>query len=229
MPSQPVLELQYASQALAIPVRYLLNVGYAGRNRAAVEHHLDELAGIGIPRPTRVPTVYPVSSNLALTCPSIQVQHDNTSGEVEYVVIVAGERRFVTVGSDHTDRTIEQTSVPWAKQACPNIVAPEVWLYEEVKPHWDDLLIRSWVAQGGDWLLYQETSLSELIRAEELLALAKEVVADCATGLVLFSGTVPTRRGLICGEGYRIEIEDPHLGRSISHEYAVEVLPPAIQ
>jgi hypothetical protein len=225
----PTLDLRFASSTLTIPVRYLLNVGYAGRNRATVEHHLDELAKIGVARPRHVPTAYPVANSLATTSHHIQVQHNDTSGEVEYVVIVAGEELYVTVGSDHSDRKLEQRSVPLAKQACPNIVAPEAWRYRDVERHWDDLVLRSWVSRKGDWFLYQEASLSELLPVEDLLDLSRQVLGDLPTGLILFSGTVPAKGGLICGDAYRIELEDPRAGKKIDHEYTVEVLPPAIE
>ncbi|MXZ98678.1 MAG: DUF2848 domain-containing protein, partial [Acidimicrobiaceae bacterium] len=33
----------------------LVVIGYAGRDRAAVEHHIDELAALGVPRPASIP------------------------------------------------------------------------------------------------------------------------------------------------------------------------------
>ena len=44
-------------------------------------------------------------------------------------------------------------------------------------------------------------------------------------GIVLFSGTIPTRAGLIFGESYELEMEDPVLKRMIKHSYRVKILP----
>ncbi len=230
MQRRPILELQSDSTPLAFPVGYLLNVGYAGRNLAAVQRHIDELAGVGVKRPRQIPTMYPVSASLATTAGAIQVQHGDTSGEVEYVLLVAEDEMYVTVGSDHSDRALERTSVPMAKQAYPNVVAPRVWRFRDVEARWDDLIIRSWMKREGDWLPYQEGALRELRPVDELLALARRVLgARAAAGLVLFSGTIAARGGLIYGEGFRIQIEDPSTGNRIEHEYAVEVLPPALE
>jgi len=131
---------------------------------------------MGVSRPRQIPTVYPVSNNLATTSSAIQVQHQETSGEVEYVVVVGPRDLYVTVGSDHSDRALEQKSVSLAKQVCPNIVAPAVWRYQDVKGHWDELILRSWVSQKGDWRLYQEGTLGDLLPVEELLGLSREVL-----------------------------------------------------
>ncbi|WP_412759113.1 DUF2848 family protein [Neobacillus cucumis] len=44
---------------------------------------------------------------------------------------------YVTVGSVHTDRNLENLNVPKSKQACPNIVSRKVWRFEDVKGHWN--------------------------------------------------------------------------------------------
>ena len=38
----------------------LIVAGWAWRDLAAIEHHIEELAAIGVPRPTSVPLYYPV-------------------------------------------------------------------------------------------------------------------------------------------------------------------------
>jgi len=46
-----------------------------------------------------------------------------------------------------------------------------------------------------------------------------------ADGLVLFSGTVATKIGLVYGERFDFEMEDPLLDRKIRHGYQIRVLP----
>jgi hypothetical protein len=206
---------------------YVLNVGYAGRNEEVVMGHIKELEELGVPAPKVVPTIYPVANNLASTAKTIQVQHGETSGEVEFVLLIQKGQLYVTVGSDHSDRVIEQTNVSWAKQAYPNIIAPRVWNYEEIKGHWDSLVMKCYVLCSGEWVLNQQAPLSDLRPPEELIKLTEEFIGGNDSGIVVFSGTVPAFNGLISGEGYRIELEDSVLNRKISHEYSVELLPPA--
>lgn len=211
------------------PVHCLLNVGYAGRNREAVQKHIDELAEMGVAPPGQIPTVYPVSNYLAGTFEFIQVQHAETSGEIEYVLLIKEGNLYVTVGSDHSDRRLEVYGIPWAKQACPNIVAPEVWDFRTVAPHWDSLILRCWVLQDNLWHLYQEGALDKLIAPEGLLAIARDLVGNRQSGLCIFSGTIPAVEKMVCGDGYHLQLADPVLKREINHQYTVVQLPPPVE
>jgi len=230
MSSMRRLEMQLGSRSSLVDVRYLVSAGYSARDTGLVRRHVEELAELGVPRPGRIPTLYPVSAYLAVTGRIIQVQHPETSGEVEYVLIVsANDDVYVTVGSDHTDRRLERTNVQWSKQCCAKILAPTAWCLDEVRRHWDDLVLRSWVDDEGQWRLYQEGSLAQLLPPEELLRLCRDELGLAGPGLVVFSGTVPLVSQITFTRGFRMELEDPVLKRTIVHEYSVELLPPAVQ
>ena len=100
------------------------------------------------------------------------------------------EGLFVSVGSDHTDRIIEQSSFVASKRAFPKIVAPMVWPVSELVGQWDQLILRSWITGEGKRSLYQERSLGAILPPSDLLALVP--AADRGHGLILFSGTVPS-------------------------------------
>ena len=136
----PKLELvvQGSGDRIDFPVQRLLNGGYAGRDQEAVWKHVEELAVIGVPEPSTTPTLYALGNNLATTADTVQVQHETTSGEVEYVLLIGAGETYVTVGSDQTDRDLETRSIEWSKQAYPDVFAPEVWRYQEVADHWED-------------------------------------------------------------------------------------------
>jgi hypothetical protein len=55
--------------------------------------------------------------------------------------------------------------------------------------------------------------------------LARLPDAGPPVGLVVFSGTIATRGGLVYGDAYDLELEDPVLERSIQMSYRVRVLP----
>ena len=104
-------------------------------------------------------------------------------------------------------------------------LAHEAWSYQEVREHWDELFLRSWVNQGAKRTLYQEASLSSILSPKELLKeLPKEGLLQ-EEGIVLFSGTIATRAGLVYGDSYGLELEDPVLKRKIQHHYRVKILP----
>ena len=213
------------SHELRLEAGRLVCCGWAGRNREAVEAHIDELAQLGVPRPTRVPTYMNFSTYLLTSESEITVVGDKSSGEVECVLLCYKDRIWVTVGSDQTDRDIETKSIPASKQMCAKFVADSCWPYDEVADHWDSLMLRCWVSQNGTRELYQEAPLASNLSPVELIRNLPEVTFPSPEGMVLFSGTVATRSGLVFGEAYELELQDPVLNRRITASYRVRVLP----
>jgi hypothetical protein len=153
------------------------------------------------------------------------VVSDKSSGEVECVLLCRGDKVWVTVGSDQTDRDIETKSIPASKQMCAKFVADACWPYDEAADHWDRLMLRCWVGRNGTRTLYQEAPLASNLPPVELIRNLPDVTFPPRDGVVLFSGTVATRSGLVFGDAYELELEDPVLNRRISASYRVRVLP----
>lgn len=215
---------QGSGRSIEFPVERLFNGGYAGRDQSAVWRHVEELAEIGVPAPSRTPTLYALGNYLATTADAVQVQHDKTSGEVEYVLFIAPDEVYVTVGSDHTDRDLESRSVEWAKQAYPDVLAPEVWRFSEVAGHWDDLELRCWAVEGGARRLYQEAKLSALLSPAAWFGLLEDLFGGRPRHTVVMSGTIPASGGIAYADGYDMELHDPVMGRTLRHGYRVELL-----
>ncbi len=132
---------------------------------------------------------------------------------------------YVGVSSDHSDRVLERVSVQMSKQVSPDVVGREVWPYDDVRDHWDQLVLRSTATAGGERVVYQESSLAILCTPEYMLDLLRQAGA-APDGLVLSSGTIPTRGGhLQFPEAYDLELEDPVLGRTLRHGYCVRPWP----
>lgn len=202
----------------------LMCCGWAGRNREAVEAHIEELAQLGVPRPTRVPTFMNFSPYLLTTDGEMAVVSDRSSGEVECVLLCRGDDIWVTVGSDQTDRDVETKSIPASKQMCAKFIAASCWPYKEVAGHWDQLILRCWTSETGVRSLYQEGTLGGLLSPLELLRTLPDVTWPTREGIVLFCGTIATRSGLVFGDAYDLELEDPVLNRTITASYRVNVL-----
>jgi Protein of unknown function (DUF2848) len=212
-------------EAFAFDAQRLVCCGWAGRNRATVEAHIEELAELGVPRPGRLPTFMSLSTTLLTHESEIAVVGDKSSGEVEYVLLRNDRRWWVSVGSDHTDRDIETKSIPASKQMCAKYVADTCWPYEEVAKHWDDLILRCWVVEAGERTLYQEGPVASILSPLDLLGRLPDTSSSGDDGLVIFSGTIATASGLVYAERYEIELEDPLLKRRITGGYGVKVLP----
>jgi hypothetical protein len=211
---------------LVFPVKRMVNAGYVGRDQEAVEKHINELKLKGISAPDEVPTLYPVASYLLTTGGILEVVEEQTSGEAEFVVLLREGQIYIGVGSDHTDRKLEADSIIKAKQMCPNVISPVVWLYEEIKPVWDDLEMKSWVVKEGKRILYQETKLSAILNVEDLLSFVKSKVGDKnMENIVVYSGTVGTIGGeMISGEGFEVELRNPEINESLWCKYKVEII-----
>jgi hypothetical protein len=218
----PVSEIQF-------PVRRVFNAGWAGSDRAAIQHHIDELAQMGVPAPRFIPTLFALGNHLLTTSDAIQVHGDKTSGEVEYVLLKHDDELFVTVGSDHTDRRLEAHSIPKAKNMCLNVMARDVWRYEEAKDHFDQLELTCRVLQNGERSLYQKDLCSALLPPEYWLNDLETRIGGSGEGTVLFSGTIGTVAGLVVGDSYEFQMTDPVLNRTIWHQYSCEVLSGAIE
>ena len=201
----------------------LVIAGWTGRDPAAVQHHIDELAALGVPAPSTVPLFYRVGAQQLTQGAAIEVVGEGSSGEVEPVLVAMADGLWLGVGSDHTDRQAEAYSVALSKQLCPKPLGTTLWRFEELAGHWDTLVLRSYATRQGERQLYQEGSVSSLRPPPELV----ERFADggLATGTVMFCGTVPARNGIHPAERFEIELHDPILGRTLSHRYEIRPLP----
>ena len=198
------------------PVSQLVIAGWTGRDEAALRKHIRELEAIGVKPPKTTPIFYRVSADLLTSASRIQVSGPDTSGEVEFVLLRTSDGLRVAVGSDHTDRKAETIGVSLSKQLCAKPVSPESWPYEEVKGHWEKLILRSWT----DGELYQEGSVAAMRSPEDLLS--RHPLED---GAAMFGGTLAAKGGIRPGQRFRMELEDPVRRRKLVHEYRVEVLP----
>jgi len=206
-------ERMFAPEALIV-------IGYAGRDRAAVEHHIDELAALGVPRPASIPLFMVFPPGLITQEPSIAVTGPNTSGEAEIVVVVDGDDAFVTVGSDHTDRDLEAVHMIASKAVCPKPVAASGWTADAVGDRWEDLALRSRI--DGD-VLYQDGSAATNLHPLELVA-AIPWAARPPGCFVAFTGTVPVIGGIRPSTGFHAELSSPGLA-PIELSYRVETVP----
>lgn len=135
-----------------------------------------------------------------------------------------GGELWVGVGSDHTDRKVETYSVTVSKQMCEKPIAPQFWAYADVADHWDELILRSFVFEEGRNALYQEGPVSAMLHPETLIA-RYTGGGGLSESTLMFCGTLPVNGGVRPTGYFAFEIEDPVLGRKITHEYRVVTLP----
>ena len=88
------------SDTVTLAPHTLVLAGWAGRDEAALRHHIEELAAIGVPPPSTVPVFYRVAVDLVTQANRIQVLGPDTSGEAEPVIVALDDGLWVGVGSE---------------------------------------------------------------------------------------------------------------------------------
>jgi hypothetical protein len=220
-----VLQGMGKTSPASLDIRRLINAGYTGRDQEAVRHHIEELKAHGVPAPERTPVLFPKPAALLTQGPTIEVLGETTSGEAEFVLLVARGRVLVAAGSDHTDRELEKVSIEKAKMVCPNVLSREVWDLAEVRDGWDDIVLRGYATAKGRRALYQDARLGAMMTPEDLMALAKGRTDGDLEGLALFSGTVPMLGGeMVFGHRFEVELVDSRRGRTLRCDYRIAPL-----
>lgn len=219
-----VQELNGDVTMVDVDVNEVVIGGWTGRDQEAVQHHIDELAEIGVSGPSTTPLFYRVSADLLTQSQFIQTVGDGGSGEVEAVLIGSSAGILVVAGSDHTDRKAEAYSVALSKQMCAKPISRQAWRLEDVIEGWDEIGMQSAQERDGQTVEYQSGMLSACRRPEELVKL---YVGEDAlpVGTALFLGTIPVIGEIKGGDAFAMRLVDLAHDRSIGHSYRVDVLP----
>jgi len=218
------IDAQGTATPLTLAIDQAVIAGWTGRDPVARDKHIAELEAIGIARPATTPIYYRVSARRITTADSIEVSGNDSSGEVEFVLIGWQGRIFVGLGSDHTDRKVEAYSVTVSKQMCDKVMAPVLWELEEVAGHWDRMILRSYAWIDGARVLYQEGKLDSMLSVADLVqgGFGGKGLPD---GCAMFGGTFAAKGGIRPASRFEYELEDPVLKRNIRHAYDVIALP----
>ncbi|WP_163851746.1 DUF2848 domain-containing protein [Pseudooceanicola aestuarii] len=205
-----------------IPIDKLVVAGWTGRQKEAMEHHIAELEALGIKRPAATPMFYLLSASRLTQSDTMEVIGDGSSGEAEFVLLGTPEGLLVGIGSDHTDREAETVGVTLSKQMCDKPVGGTFWRFDDLRDHWDQIIIRSFATIDGARVLYQEGTIAGMLAPQSLIA---EYEHDAiAPGTAMFCGTLPAIGGIRGSSDFTCELEDPVLNRKITCHYAIKTL-----
>jgi Protein of unknown function (DUF2848) len=207
-----------------VQIRDLVIAGWTGRDPVARDKHIAELEELGIKRPASTPIYYRVAARRLSVGTRLEASGEDSSGEVEFVLVQEGGRLYVGVGSDHTDRRVEAYNITVSKQMCDKPIAPELWAFDDIAAHWDRLILRSFATIAGKRELYQEGTLVGMLPPAELIARGFGA-AGLPEGALMFGGTFAAKGGIRPASRFDFEIDDPVLGRSIKHGYDIRSLP----
>jgi hypothetical protein len=219
-----VIDRNGGAVPLTLGIDQAVIAGWTGRDPVARDKHIAELEAIGIARPATTPIYYRCSARRLTLEDSIEACGNDSSGEVEFILIGWQGRILVGLASDHTDRKVESYSVTVSKQMCDKPIASTLWELEDVIGHWDKMVLRSWAWINGKRELYQEGTLDAMLSVKELLTKGFEG-GKLPDGCAMFGGTFAAKGGIRPADRFEYELEDPVLKRTIRHAYDVITLP----
>lgn len=217
------MEFKLGAQGIDLSFDHAYCIGYSGRDVEKTKAHINELKELGVPEPDSIPEIYHLDPYLFRQDNDISIIGERSSGEAEIVVIFDGDKRYVTLGSDHTDRELETVSIHKSKQLCAKPIADSVWEFEDVEGHWDDLELRSYVYDDDKWTLYQEDKVSGILPYDKLMDALNEFGAHL-NSTVVYCGTVPLVDGFKYPDKFKAELVDANRNKSIQLEYGVSNL-----
>lgn len=213
------MKFLHSGDEIDVTIDQLVVAGWTGRNQEAVDHHIEELRLLGIAPPSQVPLYYRGSKSLLVQDTVIDVLGEGTSGEVEPLLVQTNGVLYIGLASDHTDRDLEAHSVAASKQICLKPAARDVWLYETIEDHVDDLVLTCSIEENGEWVLYQEGTLASIRPLADLIS-----GSGFEDHYAMLCGTLPAIGSVRPAMNYRMQLQDPVLKRAISLDYAVRTL-----
>jgi hypothetical protein len=211
-------------QQHAVGIDNLVIASWTGRDPVKIEKNIAKLQAMGIPRPSKVPSFYRVGVNLLTTDEQIDVVGADGSGEAEFVLVSLQNGLFVGVGSDHTDRKVEAYNATVSKQMCPKPISRELWPLNDVNPHWDQLVLRSWVTRNGQRELYQEGPVTTMLAPHDLISRYRNGNGILPVGTAMYCGTLPVLGEIGGGEQFELELSDELTNLRLRHGYKIRSL-----
>ncbi|TWD93431.1 uncharacterized protein DUF2848 [Neobacillus bataviensis] len=198
--------------------------GYTAKDQAALKAHIEELEKIGVAAPKAVPMIYQLSPELLSTERVISTVRNDGSGEAEVVLLHIEGGWYVGIGSDHTDRVLEATSVQKSKQVCAKPISKELWPLNSIEDHWDEIELKSWYSVNGEEHLYQSGKLEAFLSPKELLNII-EARGYTTANTALFCGTLPIlSKEFLFGEEFRAELYDARNDKKLELSYQTKIL-----
>ncbi|MBJ3775700.1 DUF2848 domain-containing protein [Acuticoccus mangrovi] len=221
-----LLKFTVEGETIGVTPSQVVIAGWTGRDMAAVQHHIDELAAIGVPPPSTVPLYYRVGAALVTQADTIDVVGGGSSGEVEPVLVVTGRGLLLTVGSDHTDRDLEAHSIAFSKQLAGKPIGRHAVRLATVADV-DALELSSQISDDGEsFAVYQRGTVRAIRPLDELIEGARAALGGLPEGTIIFCGTVPTTSGeIVPSIHFRGALRDPATGETLDVRYAVNRLP----
>jgi len=102
------------------------------------------------------------------------------------------------------------------------VLGGALWRFEDIRAHWDKIVIRSHATIDGERTLYQEGPLALMRDPVDLMTrYGRPFVANT----IVMCGTIGAKGGIRPAARFDMELEDAVLNRRMAHGYEVVTLP----
>lgn len=206
-------------------IQTLCGLGFTSKNREIIQAHINEQLVLGIQTSQDIPHHFLCWPGLLNFEDHLFVVGHDTSGEIEFAIL-KGEDHKIYIGliSDHCDREVSALKVTKSKQVCSRPVCRQVWRWEDIKDHWNQITLKSYQYVDGKEVPYQEGCLGDYIPLEDIVAFAESSMKTESNYLIM-SGTVATVSGYFDNSGFVGRMHDPVLKRTLTVEYKLDIFP----
>jgi hypothetical protein len=212
---------------LPLEVKQLVHCGRTSRDPARLPRHTALAPGArGTTPAASGPVAFSVPPVNATQTEKVCVYDRKNNAEVEPVLLFDEEgRQLIAVGSDHADRALESLAGPKSKLWSPKVISQAAWLYEDVKSHWDELILKLWGYPDGQKQPYMNDRTAAILSPEAILeVIRRQCPLTGFKNTVVFCGSVSfLTPEMMWGPAWDLELFDPVAGRSLRHQYEVEV------
>lgn len=219
------------SSSVSFEIARIANLGMAGRDYPddeEVQQQLNAMNEAGVETPEELPFVTPKPRHLMTTSDSIQVNSAETAGEPEFVLLPTEKHLYVGVGNDHKAYDLAQRAMHTANSTCPSVVSNQVWVFDEISDHWDDVRLRSWIELDGSLESYHQASMEAFMRPEKIRSRVAESISQPVTNTAIWSGTIGSDGvdpfpEIVSGCSYIVQLYDPVVDRRLTTSYDVQI------
>lgn len=207
-------------------IEELVIAGFTGRNQKETRAHIEELVAQGIPAPERTPSFYSVPIDRLTTEETLSTTSEQSSGEVEPVLLFVDGDVWLTVGSDHTERDVEREGIEASKRACAKMLGRTAVRCTIDTFDFDALRLDSWAWHEDAWLPYQSGNAGQILPPERLLN--DPGSGGARDGLALYLGTIALQtEQFVFADAFSARLEHPSWSRPLTLDYKVDVVSPS--
>ena len=149
------------------------------------------------------------------TDPEIQVLGEGTTADAALFLAGAGAGMLIGLASNHRYGLRGDPQI-FCKPVCR-----QVWRFEHVADHWQNLVIQAADYKG---IIFQEGELGDFAPVDEIVSQVSRGQSSLVSGTAVICAGLPFRDIGVLERSYSLTLSNPHSRRHLELQYSVRVL-----